>query len=183
MATASQLVTVILIEPSTTTDSYSIEYTTGSVYFVATGSPAFLPYSGSSKVVVTEYGTTTIKMSPNNDICTNSVYVNVPVSYVTYSLNENGAVNGNLIVTAPIDRALNTNGTGSFTAPVSASIFFTLYNSGSSSWPVGASMNITASRDGVLFYSASTSNSGSFITGSFITATNSVYKIMATTKT
>ena len=179
---ANEIVKITNIQPSTVTDYYTVQYTTGSVYLNSPDSPIYLPYSSSYFNTTIGYGSTTIKVAPYGAGCTNSQSLSLPTANLSYSFSENGSVNGNLVIYAGDTLQFNSSTSGNFKLPESASIFFTLYNSGSISWPGGASMNVTASRDGVLFYSASTSVSGSILSGSFITANTSIYKIMATTK-
>jgi len=102
-------------------------------------------------------------------------------AYVSWSLSEtlSPTVNADLLITSSgVDIVSQfAAASGSFNATSSATIFFQGYNSGSQSWPTQSTLFVTASKDGVGFFSGSSAISGSIISSSFTALSGSTYLI------
>jgi hypothetical protein len=175
---------------------YNVTYTTNSVYNpVLTGTPAYLPEVGDSVVVtIPSQSFSYLAFNLNNgigsscELCNNDVIFVITGSapaqtfaYVSWSLNEtlSPTVNADLLITLNGVNIVSqfTDASGSFNATSSATIFFQGYNSGSQSWPSSSTLFVTASKDGVKFFSGSSSVSGSIISSSFTALSGSTYLI------
>ena len=178
---------------------YVVTYTTGSTYIpVISGSPAFLPNVGDSAIVVVPNTATSsyLAFNLNNGTsgcayCDNDVLLVVTGSapapapttfaFISWSLSEtlSPTVNADLLITSSAVVLVSqfTDASGSFNVTSSATVFFQGYNSGSQSWPTSSTLFVTASKDGVGFFSGSSSISGSIISGSFTALSGSTYLI------
>ena len=174
---------------------YNVTYTTASVFNpVLIGTPAYLPNVGNSVVVSIPSGSFSyLAFNLNNgiggcELCDNDVLFvitgSAPVqtfAYVSWSLSEtlSPTVNADLLITSSgVDIVSQfTDASGSFNATSSATIFFQGSNSGSQSWPTSSTLFVTASKDGVGFFSGSSSISGSIISSSFTALSGSTYLI------
>jgi len=177
---------------------YNVTYTTASVYnAVITGSPAYLPNVGNSAIVeIPSQSFSYLAFNLNNgiggcELCDNDVLFVVTGSapapapttfaYVSWSLSEelSPTVNADLLITSSGVELLSqfTAASSSFNVTSSATVFFQGYNSGSQSWPTSSTLFVTASKDGVKFFSGSSAISGSIISSSFTALSGSTYLI------
>lgn len=178
----NQLATITLTQKSTYTDLYTISWATSSngTYYEASGSPLYLTSASQQEDVFIEYGSTQVKVAPFTPFCSNSLVTNLPTGSVTYSLNENASVGAALTLSdGGTNRFLDTTGTYSFIAPVSASFIFIA--NGTGSWAANGKLTVSASKNGTLFFSGSTLVSGSGVGGTFLVDTNASYIITAVT--
>ena len=185
----------LLTENANSGPYYNVTYTTASVFNpVLIGTPAYLPNVGDSVFVTIPSGSFSyLAFNLNNgitncDYCDNNVLLvitgSAPVqtfAYVSWSLSEtlSPTVNADLLITSSAVELLSqfTAASGSFNATSSATIFFQGYNSGSQSWPTSSTLFVTASKDGVKFFSGSSAISGSIISSSFTALSGSTYLI------
>ena len=165
------------------------------IYFpVLAGSPAYLPNVGDNAVVyIPSQSYSFLQFNLNNgvsqcELCNNDVVFLVTGSapattfaYVSWSLSEtlSPTVNADLLITSSAVVLLSqfTDASGSFNVTSSATVFFQGYNSGSQSWPTSSTLFVTASKDGVKFFSGSSAISGSIISSSFTALSGSTYLI------
>jgi len=178
----TQLATITLQQASTYTDLYTISWATSSngIYYEASGSPLYLASASNQGDVFIEYGSTQVKVAPLTPFCSNSLAINLPTGNVTYSLNENASVQARLILDdGSVSKFLDTTGTYNFIAPLSAS--FTFAASGTGSWAANGRLTVSASKNGVPFFSGTTLVSGSEISSTFLVDANASYIITAVT--
>ena len=174
---------------------YNVTYTTASVFNpVLAGTPAYLPNVSSSVTVeIPSQSFSYLAFNLNNgitscDYCDNDVLLVITGSapattfaYVSWSLSEtlSPTVNADLLITSSAVVLLSqfTAASSSFNVTSSATLFFQGYNSGSQSWPTSSTLFVTASKDGVKFFSGSSAISGSIISSSFTALSGSTYLI------
>ena len=174
---------------------YNVTYTTASTFYpVLGGSPVYLPNVGDSAFVTIPSGSFSyLAFNLNNgsgscELCNNDVLLVITGSapattfaYVSWSLSEtlSPTVNADLLITWSAVELLSqfTDASGSFNVTSSATVFFQGYNSGSQSWPTSSTLFVTASKDGVGFFSGSSAISGSIISSSFTALSGSTYLI------
>ena len=174
---------------------YNVTYTTASVYnAVITGSPAYLPNVGNSAIVeIPSQSFSYLAFNLINgiggcELCDNDVLFvitgSAPVqtfAFISWSLSEelSPTVNADLLITSSAVELLSqfTAASSSFNVTSSATVFFQGYNSGSQSWPTSSTLFVTASKDGVKFFSGSSAISGSIISSSFTALSGSTYLI------
>lgn len=174
---------------------YNVTYTTASVYnAVITGSPAYLPNVGNSAIVeIPSQSFSYLAFNLNNgegscELCNNDVLFVITGSapattfaFISWSLSEelSPTVNADLLITSSGVELISqfTAASSSFNVTSSATVFFQGYNSGSQSWPTSSTLFVTASKDGVKFFSGSSVISGSIISSSFTALSGSTYLI------
>jgi hypothetical protein len=165
-------------------------------YPVLIGSPVYLPDVSSSAVVqIPSQSYSFLQFNLNNgigscELCDNNVTFLVTgsivtSSFVSWSLSEYSAsgvyINTDLsIFVDGIGVVLAaTSSTGNLIVTGSQAVTFSGLNSQPVTfpWPTGSTMFVTASKDSVIFFTGSTTASGSIVSSSFIAASGSTYSI------
>ena len=183
---------------------YVVTFASASVspltYFpVLAGSPAYLPDVSSSVVVqIPSQSYSFLQFNLNNgtgqcELCNNDVTLLITGSLppappntasVSWSLSEYSAsgvyINTDLSIFVNGTGSLySTSSTGNFTMTASQAVTFSGLNSQPVTfpWPTGSAMYVTASKDGTIFFTGATANSGSIVSSSFMAVSGSIYSI------
>ena len=194
----SSYILTLLTENANSGPYYNVTFTTASVFNpVLIGTPAYLPNVGDSVFVTIPSGSISyLAFNLNNgigscELCDNDVLLVITGSapapapttfaFISWSLSEelSPTVNADLLITSSAVELLSqfTAASSSFNVTSSATVFFQGYNSGSQSWPTSSTLFVTASKDGVKFFSGSSAISGSIISSSFTALSGSTYLI------
>ena len=172
----------------------------GLIYYpVLAGSPAYLPNVGSvAYISVPSQSYSFLQFNLNSgtgscELCNNDVVFLVTGSLppappntasVSWSLSEYSSsgvyVNTDLnLIVNGTSSGYFTSSIGNFTMTASQAVTFSAFNSQPTTfpWPTGSAMYVTASKNGTIFFTGATSNSGSIVSSSFIATSGSVYSI------
>ena len=167
-------------------------------YPVLAGSPAYLPNVGSTATVsIPSQSYSFLQFNLNNgsgscELCNNDIVFlvtgSIPVvpntASVSWSLSEYSSsgvyVNTDLnLIVNGTSSGYFTSSIGNFTMTASQAVTFSAFNSQPTTfpWPTGSAMYVTASKNGTIFFTGATSNSGSIVSSSFVAVSGSSYLI------